>query len=71
MVQAWLHVVVLSIRSSSVAWRSFVAQDMETRRDISERLLGLKALNMQLELLKIGNEMAKDTLTRAINRVMA
>jgi hypothetical protein len=36
MVQAWLHVVVFSIRSSSVAWRSFVAQDMETRRDTSE-----------------------------------
>jgi hypothetical protein len=50
---------------------SSMVQDMETRRDISERLLGLKALNMQLELLKIGNEMAKDTLTRAINRVMA
>jgi len=66
--QANVRVVASDVPYPTVA--SFV-QDMETRRDAAENLAGLKALDLELSLLKAGNAMAKEALNHGVARIMA
>lgn len=48
-----------------------LVQAMEDRRDASEKRDALQILNMQLQLFELGNAMAKEALSHAIERISA
>merc|ERR1712032_908799 len=66
--QANVRVVASDIAYPTI---SSMVQDMETRRDLSEDLERGIVLQKQLSLLKAENEMIREALPRAIQRILA
>lgn len=66
--QANVRVVASDVPYPTVAG---LVQDMETRRDIAENLERAKIVELELQLLKVENDMAKEALDRAVERIIA
>jgi len=49
---------------------SSLVQDMEQRRDTSERLETARILELELKLLKAENDMIKDALRLSVERIL-